>query len=70
MYLNEHLGSRVVAKELGITNKSQVQHWAKLYQEKGENAFDEETRGKSEHRRKGRTKVKFASMEEELQYLT
>lgn len=69
MYLNEHIGSRVVARELGITNKTQVQHWAKLYQEKGECAFDEETRGKSEHPRKGRPKTKFASMEEELQYL-
>ncbi len=69
MYINQYIGAKSVANELGVTNKTQVQKWVKLYQEKGESAFDEETRGKAKGLRKGRPKAKFATLEEELQHL-
>lgn len=69
MYINQHIGAKTIAKELGIRSKTQVQRWVTLYQEKGEAAFDVETRGKSKGSRKGRPKTKFDSQEAELQYL-
>lgn len=69
MYLNEGLSYLKVAEILHIKNKTQVQRWVSLYNDKGETAFDEETRGKCNHIRKGRPKTKFKSIEEELNYL-
>lgn len=69
MYTDQHLSLSDVAKELGIRSKTQVMNWVKAYKEKGDAAFDEETRGKLKGSRKGRPKTKFASLEEELQYL-
>lgn len=69
MHLNQHIGANTIAKELGISSKHRVYQWVKQYQEKGETAFDNETRGKSKGPGKGRPKTKFSSQEEELQYL-
>ncbi len=52
---------REVAKQLGIRNKTQVEVWLKRYQE-GQ-PFEQKAF------RKGRPKIKFASVEEEMAYL-
>ncbi|MER3123674.1 hypothetical protein ABQG71_21275, partial [Bacillus altitudinis] len=49
--------------------KTQVQRWVKLYNAKGETAFDEETRGRATGPKKNRYKAKFNSLEKELNYL-
>jgi transposase len=69
MYVNEGMSALSVARELNIMSKTQVQRWVKLYNIKGESAFDEETRGRATGSKKGRPKTKFNSMEEELNYL-
>lgn len=69
MYINEGLSYLRVAEILNIKNKTQVQRWVSLYNNKGIKAFDQETRGKSRNTRKGRPKTQFKSVEEELKYL-
>lgn len=69
MYVNEGLSYFRVAEILNIKNETQVRRWVLLYKDKGETAFDEETRGKPKHIRKGRSKTQFKSIEEELKYL-
>jgi transposase len=69
MYINEGMSAVSVAQALDIRNKTQVQRWADLYNSKGKSAFDGETRGKAKGLKKGRPKIKFNSVEEELNYL-
>lgn len=69
MYINQGMSAVSVARSLDIKDKTQVQRWVKLYNAKGETAFDEETRGRATGYKKGRSKTKFNSIEEELNYL-
>lgn len=69
MYINKGMSAISVARTLNIKSKTQVQRWVELYNIKGKSAFDEETRGKAVGSRKGRSKTKFNSIEEELNYL-
>ena len=69
MYINEGISAVNVARTLNIKNKTQVQRWVELFNSKGESAFDEETRGRFKGPRKGRPKIKFDSIEDELNYL-
>jgi transposase-like protein len=69
MYLNEGYSYKYIIKELGIKSDKQIQNWIKLFKEKGNTAFDHETRGKAQGGKKGRPKKYFNSVEEELKYL-
>jgi transposase len=69
MYLNQGLSQLLIVKELNIKSHTQVQNWLKSYSEKGNTAFDKETRGRVIGSRKGRPKTKFKSIKEELKYL-
>lgn len=69
MYINDSLSYLRVAQALNIKNKTQVQRQVASYNNNGETAFDEETRGKFKLIRKGRPKTQFKSVEEELKYL-
>lgn len=69
MYINEGMSAVSVARALDIKSKTQVQRWVDLYNSNGKSAFDKETRGKATGPRKGRSKTKFNSVEEELNYL-
>lgn len=69
MYLNQNIGGNTIAKELALSSQKSVYHWVNQYNEKGETAFDEETRGKATGSKKGRPNTKFNSLEEEIKYL-
>ncbi len=69
MYLDHNLPTSLILKELKIRSDTQIRSWVKLFKEKGETAFDEETRGKYRGENKGRPKTRFDSIEEELKYL-
>ncbi|AUM96126.1 TPA: transposase [Clostridium botulinum] len=69
MYIDSGMSALQVAKILNVKCKTQIQRWVKLYEDKGNTAFDEENRGKATGPRKGKSKTKFHSVEEELNYL-
>jgi transposase len=69
MYLNEGYSYKYIIKELGIKSDKQIQNWIKLFKEKGNTVFDNETRGRAQGGKKGRPKKHFNSVEEELKYL-
>lgn len=69
MYIEESKSVKEIVEELGLRDKGRVYKWLKLYREKGEVAFDEETRGKFRGARKGRPRTKFDSIEEKMKYL-
>jgi transposase-like protein len=69
MYLNEGYSYRYIMKELGVKSDSQIRDWVKYFNEKGESAFDEETRGRLKGINKGRRKKNFNSLEEEVKFL-
>lgn len=69
---NEYGGFEQVAKKFSLPDKSRVQDWLRLYNEKGSNAFQTETRGKGRSGKSGRPKLiklEEMSLEEQNQYL-
>ncbi len=69
MYIDESKSGIEITKELGLTDKSRVYKWVRMYKEHGETVFDEEKRGKLTGTRKGRPKKNFDSSEEKIKYL-
>ncbi len=69
MYIGGELSAIQIAKELELTDSGRVYKWVALYKEKGETAFDEETRGKKKRPGKGRQRTRFDSSEEKMKYL-
>jgi len=66
LYLEGHGSYRQLCQELGIKDKRQLRNWvAKV--ERGESL--EDRRGKHESPHRGRPRTKFASPEEELEYI-
>jgi transposase len=64
MYLNEQLGYRKVAKRMGIKDPKRVRIWVKNYQQYGEEGL-KERRGKTISSKRGRTRKKSLTVEEE-----
>ena len=69
MYLTGNMSFNNVAINLNIKSDTQVKNWVKLYSKYGESAFDLETRGRRDNGKIGRSKTKFKTTEEELEYL-
>jgi transposase len=66
LYEEEKLGYRAIAKMLGLKNHKQVMDWVAKRQDTG--SF-EDMRGKHSAIRRGRPRVRFKSIEEELAYV-
>ena len=63
-YLFEHLGgSQSVADHFGVTNRSQVQHWVKLYENNPQLLY-QDNRG-----RPAQVKSETMTLEEQVNYL-
>lgn len=60
---------REILTALGIKSPTQLKTWWNKYLEGGEELLLADNRGKHNKPRKGRTKTKFASIEEENAYL-
>lgn len=69
LYIKEGYSSYKIAEMLNIRSKTQVQNWIKDYKNKGETAFNEETRGRFKNISLENDNRKFKSVEEELKYL-
>ncbi|WP_370835726.1 transposase [Clostridium tertium] len=69
MYLDESLSYYQVASNLNIKSKTQVMNWIKQLQTNGESSFDIETHGRATRGKNGKLKIKFNSLEEEVEYL-
>lgn len=66
LYEQEKLGYKTIAKLLGVKSHSQIRDWVAKHQ--SGQTFDDQ-RGKSTAWRKGRPRIRFSSVEEELAYV-
>jgi transposase-like protein len=69
MYLNKGYSCEKIVKELNIREGSIIRKWVALFQEKGDTAFDIDSRGIGKGLRRGRPRKSFNSMEAELEFL-
>jgi transposase-like protein len=69
LYLAGEGSVKKLTKEHGLKSTRQLRHWVKKYQDGELTEAEADKRGRSSHGKRSRPKTRFASKEEEWEYL-